>query len=54
MFEYLQLVLTANYKYFVDLLLPKDIRDDISGCITKYYLQASYNSLFLQAIMHRF
>jgi hypothetical protein len=54
MFEYLQLVLTANFKYLVDFLIPKDIRDDFSGCITKYYIQASYDSLFLHAITQRF
>ena len=54
MFEYIQSVLTINYKYLIDFLIPKNMRDDIAGCITKYYIQAAYNSLFLNAITHRF
>lgn len=54
MFEYIQSILSVNYKYLIDFIIPKDIRDDISGCITKYFIQAAYSSLFLNPITHRF
>jgi hypothetical protein len=50
MFEYLQLTLTANYKYFYDHILANDLRQDTHYNLSHYFLDGAVEFLFQRVI----
>jgi hypothetical protein len=53
MFEYLQLTLNSNYKYFQDHMLGHLLRPDVERALNNYFLEGSVESLFMKSIEAR-
>ena len=54
MFEYLQHVLNANYKFFLEFVIGKgEGRPEIASNLTRHFLEESYRCYFLPMIERR-
>jgi hypothetical protein len=49
MFEYLQQVLSSNYKYILSMIL-KPLKEEIAHSISSHFLSASAYFLFMKVI----
>ena len=50
MFEYLQQLLTVNYKYFVDKILGDNLKQDVFRILTKYFFEGALSFLLLKTV----
>lgn len=53
MFEYLQLLLNSNYKYFCDYILGEGLAPEVTRALNNYFLEGSVEYLLMRAIEAR-
>lgn len=54
MFEYLQQCLSVNYRYFIEFICKKDLKNEIYTNITRYFLTTAYRIFISHIIKLRF
>jgi hypothetical protein len=52
MFEHLQLVLNANYKFLLEFVCIKGLKQEVTTSVCRHFLNATYKSL-LQPLIER-
>jgi hypothetical protein len=53
MFEYLQHVLNANYKFFLEFVTAKALRPEIANNLTRHFLAETYRCFFQPTVERR-